>query len=171
MTAKSAALSQFELVWALAELHFDALDEDDFLWAPAELTWTVHRDEDGAWRPDWADTEPDPIPVPTVGWLTWQVLWWWATALDDLTRVPHRRREDVTWPGTGADAIAAIRALSVDWRDGLTGLADSDWERPSAFPWPADAGRTIADSALWVNVKLTKNVAEIGQLRLLRAAR
>jgi hypothetical protein len=43
-------------------------------------------------------------------------------------------------------------------------------DRPSSFPWPSDAGRTVAHTALWVNIELTKNVAEIGQLRLLRAA-
>lgn len=171
MNTRRAALSQFELVWALAELHFDALDEDDFLWTPAELTWTVHRGDDGVWRPDWAVTEPDPIPVPTVAWLTWQVLWWWATVLDELTGVPHRGREDVTWPGTGAAAIDAIRDLAARWAYRVNGLTDDDWRRPSAFPWPADAGKTVADSVLWVNVELTKNVAEIGQLRLLRAAR
>ncbi len=38
------------------------------------------------------------------------------------------------------------------------------------FPWDDDAGRTVADTVLWVTVELTKNIAEIGQLRLLRAA-
>ncbi|WP_199178281.1 hypothetical protein [Mycobacterium hubeiense] len=32
------------------------------------------------------------------------------------------------------------------------------------------AGRTVAHTALSVNVELTKNIAEIGQLRLLHAA-
>ena len=31
-------------------------------------------------------------------------------------------------------------------------------------------GYTVAHTVLWVNIELTKNVAEIGQLRLLRAA-
>jgi hypothetical protein len=44
-----------------------------------------------------------------------------------------------------------------------------DLAQASSFPWAADAGRTIAHTALWVNVELTKNIAEIGQLRLLRA--
>jgi hypothetical protein len=29
----------------------------------------------------------------------------------------------------------------------------------------------VTHTALWVNVELTKNISEIGQLRLLRAAR
>jgi hypothetical protein len=33
------------------------------------------------------------------------------------------------------------------------------------------AGRFVAHTALWVNIELTKNISEVGQLRLLRAAR
>jgi DinB family protein len=170
VTGGGAALAQFDLILALAELHFDALREDDFLWAPTELHWTVHPDEDGLWYPDWADTEPDPIPVPTIAWLTWQMTWWWSTALDDLAELPHRRREDVAWPGTGAAAVAEIRSLAARWRDAVAELSEADLQRPSRFPWPADAGKTVTDSVFWVNVELTKNISEIGQLRLLRAA-
>jgi hypothetical protein len=107
-------LDQFDLVWALADLHLGALTEDDFLWAATSLSWTVRPDTAGDWRPDWADTEPDPAPVPTIAWLTWLLA-------------------------------------------------------PAAFPWPADAGRTVGHMVSWCNVELTKNVAEIGQLRLIRA--
>jgi len=36
--------------------------------------------------------------------------------------------------------------------------------------WRVGADRTVAHTALWVNLELTKNIAEIGQLRLSRAA-
>ncbi|MFE7802416.1 hypothetical protein [Nocardia sp. NPDC057440] len=39
-----------------------------------------------------------------------------------------------------------------------------------AAPWPADAALTVAHLAGWVNTEPMKNAAEIGQLRLLRAA-
>lgn len=166
-----AAVRQFDVIWSFAELHLDALVEDDFHWRPAELTWTVHRDGDGVWRPDWSDTEPDPIPVPTTAWLTWQVIWWWSTALDELSGVPHRPREDVTWPGTGAAAVSEIRSLASRWRAALSHLRDEDLGVPTAFPWVDDPSRTLEDTVLWVNVELMKNMSEIGQLRLLRAAR
>lgn len=160
--------SQFDLAWALADLHLTALRDDDMLWEPAPLCWTVRQDSSGVWRPDWADAEPDPIPVPTIGWLTWHIDWWWSTAIDHLTAAPLRDRTDVTWPGSGAAAISRLRDLAAQWRAILT---TADLQRPCAFPWGADAGRTVAHTALWVNVELTKNIAEIGQLRLLRAAR
>ncbi|MFD5696684.1 hypothetical protein [Streptomyces lasiicapitis] len=84
---------QFELTWSLFEYHLERLEDDDHLWEPAARTWTLRRGDGGEWTPDWADTEPDPVPVPTV-----------------------------------------------------------------------------AHTAAWVNAELMKNAAEIGQLRLLRAA-
>jgi hypothetical protein len=64
-------LWQFDLTWALSDLHLPALVEDDFSpasgrcphWEPASLCWTVRPDAAGVWRPDWSDTEPDPIAL------------------------------------------------------------------------------------------------------------
>lgn len=161
---------QFDLTWSLAGIHLDALTPEDFLWEPAELTWTVHPDSEGVWRPDWADTEPDPVPVPTIAWLTWHIGWWWGSAIDHAEGLTPPAREDVHWPGDGAAAIACLRDLHTEWVRVLDGLAETDLDRPSAYPWPADAGLTIAHLAGWVNAELMKNVTEIGHLRMLRAA-
>ena len=170
MTLAPSVIAQFDLVWPLAELHLGALDEGDFLWRPSEVTWSVRLDDHGVWRPDWADVEPDPMPVPTIAWLTWQVDWWWSTAVDDLLGRTLRRREHVVWPGTGLAAVSRLQVLAREWRQLMGGLTDEDLRRPTSFPWSADAGRIAIDTVLWVNVELTKNIAEIGQLRLLRAA-
>jgi DinB superfamily len=161
---------QFDLVWALADLHLSALSDDNVLWEPAPLCWTVRPDAAGVWRPDWADVEPDPLPVPTIAWLTWHIDWWWSVTIDHLTGVTPRDRLDVTWPGSGAAAVSRLRALATQWRELVLSLGPDDLARSSAFPWDADAGRTVAHTVLWVNVELTKNISEIGQLRLLRAA-
>jgi hypothetical protein len=163
-------LWQFDLAWALADLHLSALVEVDFLWAPAPLCWTVRPDASGMWRPDWADVEPDPLPVPTIGWLTWHISWWWSTAIDHLTGTTPRQRADITWPGTGAAAVAELRALAARWRALVASLSADDLVRESAYPWGPDTDHTVTHTALWVNVELTKNISEIGQLRLLRAA-
>ena len=44
----------------------------------------------GVWRPDWAEAEPDPIPVPTIGWLTWHIDWWWSVAIDHADAAERR---------------------------------------------------------------------------------
>nr|WP_280452447.1 DinB family protein [Nocardia cyriacigeorgica] len=161
---------QFELTWAVADYHLAALAEDDFLAEPGPLCWTVRQDTDGHWRPDWADTEPDPIPVPTIAWLSWHIDWWWSTALDQLSGRPLRTRESVHWAGTGAGAVERIRQLRDEWVAGLGALGEADLDVPVAYPWPAQAGLTVAHLAAWVNAELMKNIAEIGQLRLTRAA-
>ncbi|WP_440446516.1 DinB family protein [Nocardia amamiensis] len=74
------------------------------------------------------------------------------------------------WPGDGPAAITCLRDLGTEWERVLDGLTESDLDRPSAYPWPADAGLTLAHLAGWVNAELMKNVAEIGHLRMLRAA-
>jgi hypothetical protein len=66
--------------------------------------------------------------------------------------------------------VAQLRELAARWRETITGIRAEELQRPSSFPWPPDAGRTVEHTALWVNVELTKNVSEIGQLRLIRAA-
>ena len=163
------ARRQFELAWSLAELHLAALAEEDFLWEPANVCWTVHRDDAGVWRPDWTETEPDPVPVPTIAWLTWHIDYWWTAAINTLTDKARRDWSDVVWPGTGAAAVSRLRTLAAQWRNLLAGITDQQLAAPTTFPWKADAGRTVADTVLWVTVELTKNVSELGQLRMLRA--
>lgn len=160
---------QFDLAWALADLHLAALDDDDFLWEPAPLVWTVHRDECGRWWPDWEDTEPDPIPVPTIAWTTWHMIFWWSTALAHVRGLTPPDRSSISWPGS-EDAVARIRELGEQWSDLLTTLSGADLAAPATFPWGEGSGRTVADTVLWLNVELAKNAAEIGQLRMLRAA-
>jgi hypothetical protein len=163
-------LFQFDLTWALADLHLLALVEADFLWEPASLCWTVRPDVDGTWRPDWADAEPDPVPVPTIAWITWHIEWWWSTAIDVLEGHAPPDRTDVAWPGTGGAAVARIRDLAARWRNILADMGTDRLAQASAFPWGPDSDQTVAHTALWLHVELMKNVAEIGQLRLLRAA-
>ena len=162
---------QFELGWALTELHLSALDEADFLWEPAELCWTVHPDADGRWRADFAEVEPDPVPVPTIGWLTWHIDYWWSAALASMHAQPLRAPTEVLWPGNGPGAVSRLRVLAAQWRELLAAITVERLAEPAAFPWGTAERRTVADTVLWVTVELTKNTAEIGQLRLLRAAR
>ncbi|WP_165906329.1 DinB family protein [Streptomyces sp. Z26] len=161
---------QFDLTWSLFEYHLERIGPDDFLWEPAALCWTVRRAEDGTWVPDWADSEPDPVPVPTAAWLTWHIGWWWGVAADHAHGREPRGRNDVVWPGAGEPTVAWLRALRGDWLAALDGLTAADLEATAPFPWQDDPAHTVAHMVAWVNAELMKNVAEIGQLRLQRAA-
>ncbi|MGR6916459.1 DinB family protein [[Actinomadura] parvosata] len=161
---------QFEFTWSLFEYHLERLKPADFLWEPGPHCWTVRRDDGGVWRPDWAETEPDPVPVPTIAWVSWHIGWWWSVALDHAQGREPRDRSEVTWPGDGESAVAWLRGLREEWLAVLGGLTDGDLEAAAPFPWPEGSGLTVAHMVAWVNAELMKNVTEIGQLRLLRAA-
>ncbi|QER89729.1 DinB family protein [Streptomyces tendae] len=181
MTASSPAASpaasrtgllrrQFDLTWSLFEYHLERLEPEDFLWEPAPHCWTVRRAADGTWVPDWAETEPDPVPVPTIAWVSWHIGWWWSVTLDHARGVRPRERTEITWPGEGAATVDGLRALRAEWLAYLDGVTDADLDATAPFPWPHDPARTKADMIAWVNAELMKNIAEIGQLRLIRAA-
>ncbi|HSK98227.1 MAG TPA: DinB family protein [Euzebyales bacterium] len=161
---------QFDLAWSLFAYHLERLTPDDLHWEPAAHCWTVRPDVDGRWVPDWADTEPDPAPVPTIGWLTWHLGWWWTTALHHLQGRTPPDRAGVAWPGSADATIVWLRDLHDAWSTAVRQLADADLDATAPFPWPDGAGLTVAHMLAWVNAELMKNVAEIGQLRMLRHA-
>ncbi|MCI2417886.1 DinB family protein [Saccharopolyspora sp. K220] len=161
---------QFDLTWSLFELHLDQLRPEDFRWEPAAHCWTVHQDVDGTWVPDWAETEPDPIPIPTIAWITWHIGWWWSVTLDHAQGRTPRDRGEISWPGDGAPTIEWLRDLRTEWLAVLERLTDADLDATAPFPWQDNPEKTAAHMVGWVNAELMKNVAEIGQLRLLRTA-
>jgi hypothetical protein len=161
---------QFDLTWSLFEYHLERLEAADFLWEPAAPCWTVRPTADGAWVPDWADTEPDPVPVPTIGWVSWHIGWWWSVAIDHAQGRAPRERTDVTWPGDGQAAVDWLRGLREDWIAVLDGRTGAELDGRAVFPVQDDPEHTFARMAAWVNSELMKNVTEIGQLRMLRAA-
>lgn len=161
---------QFDLTWSLFEYHMARLEPEDFLWEPAPLCWTVRADADGTWVADRADTEPEPVPIPTIGWLTWHIGWWWSVSIDHARGQVPRERTDVVWPGEGSVAMEWLRVLRGDWLGVLDRLTGIDLDATAPVPWQNDPSYTVAHMVARVNSELMKNVAEIGQLRLLRAA-
>ncbi|GAA0833196.1 DinB family protein [Streptosporangium amethystogenes subsp. fukuiense] len=161
---------QFDLTWSLFELHLERLRPEDFLWEPAPHCWTVRPGVDGTWVPDWEDVEPDPVPVPTLGWVTWHLGWWWTVTIDHARGRAPRDREEIGWPGDGRATVDWLRGLRVEWLAVLDRLTDADLDTTAPFPWPDSPELTVAHMTAWVNSELMKNVAEIGQFRLLRAA-
>ncbi|MFB6979561.1 DinB family protein [Streptomyces scopuliridis] len=161
---------QFGLTWQLFDYHLERLEPADFLWEPVSHCWTVRQDAGGTWVPDWAETEPDPIPVPTVGWLSWHIGWWWSVTIDHARGRTPRERKEIGWPGDGEAAISWLRGLREEWLTVLARLTDADLDATAPFPWQNDPEHTVAHMVGWVNSELMKNAAEIGQLRLLRAA-
>ncbi|MFD0535083.1 DinB family protein [Actinomadura luteofluorescens] len=165
---KQVLQQQLSTAWTLFEYHAPQWHEDDLLWEPALSHWTMHQVE-GGWASDFSDVEPTPVPAPTIAWLTWHIGWWWTTALAHLKQTDIPAREEIEWPGTCTSITEWLGDIHEAWR---TALAATDrLDERSAFPWPEEAGHTVADMCAWVNIELMKNVSEIGQLLILRRAR
>lgn len=161
---------QFDLTWSLFAYHLERLAPGDLLWEPGPRCWTVRLGPEGGWVPDFAETEPDPVPAPTMGWLSWHLGWWWSVTLDHARGRPPRDRTEIGLPGDEAATVAWLRGLREEWLGVLDGLTDAELDATAPFPWDRDPAHTVAHMVAWVNAELMKNAAEIGQLRLLRAS-
>ena len=152
---------QFRITWRLAEeVHLPRLTDAMCRWRPHPASWTVHRAPDGRWLPDWADEDPlEPAP-PSIGWLTWHLIWWWSDALAVLHGGRVAERSDVSWPGSANAAVTEIRRIASEWGEAIEQLSARKLEVQVAFPWPEP--RPLIYLIGWVNMELMKNVAEIG---------
>jgi hypothetical protein len=160
---------QFRMTWRLAGYHLPHLTDEACLWQPAQDSWTVRQGADGNWRPDWAETEPDPAPPTTIGWLTWHLIWWWSGIQSAVEGEKPLPRETVFWPGSASEVMKRLDTLSADWERYLTSLSESDLDRPFAHPWTEP--RPLRIALAWANSELMKNIAEIGTVRHLYEAR
>ncbi|MFE3021494.1 DinB family protein [Streptomyces sp. NPDC059256] len=162
---------QLDTVWALFEYHAPALDDAACRWEPAPGAWTVREDSMGRWVPDWQVPEPDPVPTTSIAWVSWHIGYWWTTTLRHCFGPGAPAREDIHWPGSAAGTVRWLTGLKDEWRAELLELTDADLDstaRTEGLAW--GEGLPLADVAGWITVELTKNVAEIGQLLLLRQA-
>ena len=62
-----------------------------------------------------------------------------------------------------------IKTLHDKWVEKLINMSDAEYQSQQYAKWPLE-GRSFADTALWLNGELMKNVAEIGYGRFLYAA-
>jgi hypothetical protein len=159
----SIARWQFRMAWRLAdEVHLPRLTDAMCLWQPSPRSWTVHRASDGRWLPDWTEEEPvEPAP-PSIGWLTWHLIWWWSDALEVVRGGRPADRGDVSWPGSADSTVVEIRRIAHAWSEQLEAIPAAGMDVATAFPWPEP--RPLIYTIAWANMELMKNVAEIGEV-------
>jgi hypothetical protein len=159
---RDVLLRQLELVWSFAtQFVLDGVHEDLALWEPSGNVVTVHNTDD-EWVADWPDEEHPPLPDATIGWLLWHIEFWWTNAADATEGQPTRAPDQVRWSGSTAGVLAAH-----DRWVGLLNTHDLDALVTGLMPDP----RPFAFLAAWVNFELTKNLAEINQLKIQHANR
>jgi len=99
----------------------------------------------------------------------WHIKYWWSTALDYNFGDGTLKKEDITWPGSVEKAKEEINILHDKWVEKLINMSDAEYQLHKYAKWPLE-DRSFADTALWLNGELMKNVAEIGYGRFLYAA-
>lgn len=162
--------AQFDIAWSLAAYHLEGLTTAECLWRPARRGLHVIRDRHGVWRADWPQHEGYDIGPSSIAWTTWHICFWWRKALEHLRGVTTLAHEQVAWPGSAEAVRDEIGGLRAQW---LAVLERADAEelscsRDTSWPIPASS---LAVTAAWLNVELTKNAAEIGFVRFLHAVR
>ncbi|MCW5714319.1 MAG: DinB family protein [Bauldia sp.] len=167
---RRALVGQFDIAWALASYHLDGLTTAECLWRPAARGLQVAQHDDGTWVADWPDHEGYDLGPPSIGWLTWHMVFWWSMVLDHSFGDGRLQREAVAWPGSAEAARDAIGVLQGRWRAAIDALTDADLGTDERTRWPF-AGRPFAEIVAWANIELTKNAAEIGYARFLYAVR
>ncbi|WP_289020314.1 DinB family protein [uncultured Ornithinimicrobium sp.] len=147
---------QLGIMWRFAEeFVLDQIEDDVALWQPSANVCTVHR-SDGGWVADWPDEDALPLPEATIAWLLWHIEWWWS---DTIARVDGRgpiAPEDHRWSG-GTTGIAVAKQ---EW-DAVLATADLD----ASVEWLTPEPQPLWFIASWVNVELTKNLAEINNVK------
>lgn len=169
METRETLRRQLATAWKLTRFHLEGLTTEDCLWRPAKTGLHVRLGDDGTWRADWPESEGYEIGPPSIAWITWHIGYWWSMALDHSFGEGTLAREQVTWPGDAQGVIRWIDDLHRRWVETLAQLPDSVFESTERTRWPF-VNRPFADVAAWVNIELTKNAAEIGYARFLKAA-
>jgi hypothetical protein len=57
-----------EQAFARVRARLDGLSDDEFFWQPVADCWTIYQEPGGRWTYHYAEPEPRPAPVTTVGW-------------------------------------------------------------------------------------------------------
>jgi hypothetical protein len=167
--ACAVLIRQFDIAWALAQLHLDGLGTEECLWRPGRVGLHV-RQRAGAWHEDWPEHAGYHLGPPSIAWITWHMGFWWSMVLDASFGDARVRREDVAWPGSADATRECLVELSRRWRAALEQLTADDLLSAERTRWPF-IDRPFGDVVAWANLELTKNAAELGYARFLYAVR
>ena len=153
---------QLDIMWRFAtDFIIDQIDLELALWEPSTHVCTVHQTGDG-WSADWPDEDKGPLPDATIAWLLWHIEWWWTDTIAMVNGQPGVSPSAYRWSGGAGGLVAAKQA----W-DQIVSDADLD----ALVAWHMAEPQSVWFIASWVNVELTKNLAEINQLKGLRLNR
>jgi hypothetical protein len=121
----------YQRLWA----RLAGLIDDEFFWQPTPDSWTVYEAAPGQWTYHYAEPDPEPAPVTTIGWqvvhvATCKVMYHeWAYGAARLTW------PELVIPGGAAAALALLERGQELLRADLVGLSDSHLDEARLTNW------------------------------------
>ena len=163
MTRVALLLSQMDEVYDRLRRRLEGLTDDEYFWEPAPGCWTVHRDRAGAWVVDYAEPDPDPPPLTTLGWRLVHLADCKVTYHEWAFGQRRLRFPDLAAPATAAGALARLAEGQELLRAALAGLDD---KRLDDLRWTNWGERWPAWRIVWTMIDHdAHHGGEIGCLR------
>ncbi len=167
-------LFQLDISWQLFLYHVDGLTEQEAFWCKTEKGLQI-RKKGEKWVPDWPDSEEYGMGPSSIAWILWHMMYWWkkamAASFGDKTaenKTADLKKEDIVWPGSARRAVGELVKLHDVWVYRVSQMRAEDLRSSEYCKWPF-TGKSFYSLALWLNVELMKNAAEIGSARFLYA--
>jgi hypothetical protein len=113
----------------------DGLSDDEFFWQPVADCWTIYQVDSGRWTYHYAEPDPDPAPVTSIGWQLVHVASC-KLMYHEWAYGPAR----LTWPEldiphTAAGAVALLESGQALLRGDLQGLSEAQLDEPRSTNW------------------------------------
>lgn len=160
-------LFQLDISWQLFLYHVKQLTDEEAFWCKTAEGLQIRKNKE-QWIPDWPDTEEYKIGPSSIAWILWHMLYWWKIVINSSFGDGSLQKEDVAWPGNVDNAIEEIVKLHDEWVQHISSMSEEELQSTKLCKWPF-TDRSFYSLALWLNVELMKNAAEIGSARFLYA--
>jgi hypothetical protein len=135
MARRTLLLTMLDDTYSRLLARVQGLTDDEFFWQPIPNCWTIYRGARSRWTYHYAEPDPDPAPVTTIGWQLVHVV---------LCKIMYHEwaygSAQLTWPAldipyTAADAIALLEHAHAQLRGDLQGLSESQLDEPRKTNW------------------------------------
>ncbi|KIF78496.1 hypothetical protein QR77_01975 [Streptomyces sp. 150FB] len=162
-------MDAYDDVRARLFVRLEGLTDDEYLWEPVPGGWSVRPGADGVFRAEKIEPDPAPAPFTTIAWRMWHIavecLHVYVTTAFERVEIFEWPGAAAVWPGTAAEAVAALDAQFTRFRDQMSKL-DDEALAGSAGPFAAELSvHTYGGLLLRALDESTHHGAEIGLLR------
>ena len=135
MDAVSLLALQLDEGYRMIRDGVDGLSDEEFWWEPARECWTIRQRPDGRWAADYAQPDPDPAPMTTIGWRLVHVAECKVMYYEYAFGPARLEWPDIDSAHSAAAAIAQLDQGQRQLVDELRTMQPDDLERPVMTNW------------------------------------